>query len=355
VSSAVELRGESRAIQRVNPLADPRWDARLAGCPGATFFHGAAWARVLHGAYGFDPVYFTTGDGERLSSLLPVMDVRSWLTGRRGISLPFTDACAPLAADAASARALFEAARDDAKRSDWKYLECRGGRALLGDPPASTSFFGHRLDLSPGEARLFADTADSVRRAVRKADHSGLTITFSCELADVRAFYRLLGKTRKRHGLPAQPFRFFAAIHRHILAQNQGCVVLARHGGVPVAGAVFFHFSRTALYKFGASDERFQHLRANNKVMWEAIAWHAQKGFAQLDFGRTSLANAGLRRFKLGWGATEHPIDYVRYDLPAAAFTAGRDESSGWYNRLFRRLPVSLSRVAGALLYKHAA
>ena len=356
VSPATEPCGDSRAIRRVDPLTDPRWDARLAGCPGATFFHGAAWARVLAGTYGFDPLYFTVGgEAERLSALLPVMGVRNWLTGRRGISLPFTDACAPLAAEAETAGDLFAEALACARASGWNYLECRGGRALLGDPPASTSFLGHQLDLSPGESRLFAQTAESVRRAVRKAGQSGLTVEFSRDLAAIRVFYRLLGRTRKRHGLPAQPFRFFANIQRHILAQDQGCVVLARQGATPVAGAIFFHFAGTALYKFGASDERFQHLRANNRVMWEAIAWHVQKGFSRLDFGRTSLANAGLRRFKLGWGATEQPIDYVRYDVRAGAFTSGRDESSGWYNRLFRRLPVSLSRLAGALLYKHAA
>ena len=71
------------------------WDSRLNHFPGATFFHGAAWARVLHSTYGYQPVYFATVEQDRLRSLLPVMEVNSWLTGRRGISLPFTDDCLP--------------------------------------------------------------------------------------------------------------------------------------------------------------------------------------------------------------------------------------------------------------------
>jgi lipid II:glycine glycyltransferase (peptidoglycan interpeptide bridge formation enzyme) len=174
-------------------------------------------------------------------------------------------------------------------------------------------------------------------------------------MSAVRTFYALLCKTRQRHGLPAQPFGFFANIQRHILARNQGQVVLAHHGETPVAGAVYFHFGTAAIYKFGASDESLQHLRANNLVMWEAIKWHAAHGFTHLDFGRTSLTNEGLRKFKLGWGTTERLIEYVRQDLPTGAFIIAPDEASGWYNRVFNHMPVSLSRLAGALLYKHMA
>ena len=40
--------------------------------------------------------------------LLPLMEVDSWLTGRRGISLPFTDECEPLYPDAESFKNLLQ-------------------------------------------------------------------------------------------------------------------------------------------------------------------------------------------------------------------------------------------------------
>jgi hypothetical protein len=345
----------SDSVHQMDPLEEAHWDAALAAFPGATFFHGSAWARVLHDTYGFHPAYFALGDGDRIRALLPVMEVDSWLTGRRGVSLPFTDECEPLEARTGASRELFQAVLAGAKSRGWKYLECRGGRPLLGDVLASTSFFGHRLDLHDNEDGLFARIDSSGRRAVRKAGESGLTIEFSRNLDAVRDFYALLRKTRKRHGLPSQPFRFFQNIHRHVLAQDQGCVVLARQGGIPVAGAVFFHCGKTCLYKFGASDENFQHLRANNLVMWQAIKWHARQGFSILDFGRTSLGHEGLRRFKLGWGTQERRIDYVRYDCRTDAFVTARDEASGWHNRVFKMLPDTVSQVIGTVLYKHVA
>jgi hypothetical protein len=350
---AAEIDGRGLSVRRINPLDDPDWDVGLATCPGASFFHRSAWARVLLDTYRFTPVYFTLGDPGQRHALLPLMEVDSWLTGRRGVSLPFTDECSPLCRKAAFGERLWSEALGYARTSGWKYLECRGGRSWLGNIPASTSFWGHRLNLRAGEKALFAGIDSAGRRAVRKAEQSGLSVEFSQSPEAIREFYRLLCLTRKRHGVPPQPWRFFENIQRHVLAQNHGWVVLARHGAVPIAGAVFFHSGTTVLYKFGASDERFQHLRGNNLVMWAAIKRYSGEDFAALDFGRTSLGNEGLRRFKLSFGTTEYPIDYVRYDVRLERWITAKDESSGWHNRIFRRLPLPLSRLIGSVLYRH--
>ena len=109
------------------------------------------------------------------------------------------------------------------------------------------------------------------------------------------------------------------------------------------------------MYKYGASNLAFQNLRANNLVMWEAIRWLVRNGFETLNFGRTSAQNDGLRRFKLGWGTSEYPISYQKFDYGTNRFVAKRDEADGWHNAVFRRLPIWLSKLAGAFLYRHWA
>jgi Acetyltransferase (GNAT) domain len=342
-------------IRAADPLADSQWDSALEACPGASFFHGSGWARVLHDTYGFKPVYLAAGGPGKLSSLLPVMEVDSWLTGRRGVSLPFTDACEPLCPDADSGRRLFQEALLHAESRDWKYLECRGGRHLLDGAPSSTSFFGHRLQLEGDEATLFSRFDSSCQRAIRKAEKSGLTVEFSRDIEAVKIFYGLLCKTRRRHGLPPQPYRFFENIHRHVLAKGMGWTALARSGRVPVAGAMYFCFGETAHYKFGASDEKYQQFRGNNLVMWEAIKRFAAERLSVLDFGRTSLGNEGLRTFKQGWGAKESTMDYIKYDLASRRFVTAPDDAIGWHNRVFSMLPGTISRLVGRNLYKHVA
>ena len=83
--------------------------------------------------------------------------------------------------------------------------------------------------------------------------------------------------------------------------------------------------------------------------------WYAQRGFEQLEFGRTSLGNEGLRRFKLGWGTEERRIDYVRFDGRTSAFVTVPDEVWGWHNRVFRALPGIVSRSVGSTFYRHVA
>jgi len=281
--------------------------------------------------------------------------VDSWLTGRRGIGLPFTDACAPLCAEAGTFKKLFRDAVEFGNSRDWKYIECRGGRELLHEVPASLSFYGHRLDLTAGEDGLFSRLESSVRRAVRKAEKAGVTVEVLQSQESVRLFYALQCQTRKKHGLPPQPLSFFLNIHRHVLSQNMGMVVLARHQGRPVAGSVYFNFGDEAVYKFGASDETYQDLRGANLVMWAAIKEYVRRGAKRLDLGRTSMGNEGLRKFKLGWGTAEQKIEYVKFDLKKNEFVTDADGTSGWHTRVFRRLPVFMARAAGEMLYRHWA
>jgi hypothetical protein len=329
-------------LQPVNPLEHPDWDAPLTRRPDFSFFHSAAWTKVLAATYGFTPAWFATEN-----SLLPLMEVNSWLTGRRGIALPFTDDCEPLCATEKDFQPLFQAAVEFGK--------ARGGRKFFGEAPASLSFYGHSLDLVADENLQFEKMDGSVRRAIRKAEKDGVTVTVSQSEQAMRDFYVLQCQTRKRHGLPPQPLRFFLNIWRHILSHHQGMVALASQGGEKIGGAVYFFLGGRAIYKFGASDFRRQHLRPNNLVMWEAMKWLARNGATTLHLGKTSLANEGLRRFKLNLGAVEQRIEYVKYDLRANRFLTETDGVAGWHNRIFGALPVFMSRLAGEVLYKHWA
>src|SRR4051812_9007366 len=118
-------------IQRVNPLNIPAWDAKVALLPGATLFHSTAWARLLSTTYRYEPNYFFLEDCDDHWALLPTMGVTSWLTGKRGIGLPFTDECSPLCSDASAFKAVLEAAKQYGKDVGWKHLELRGGGSLL--------------------------------------------------------------------------------------------------------------------------------------------------------------------------------------------------------------------------------
>lgn len=82
-------------VRIVDPLNDPHWGSSVEAFPGASFFHSAAWFRVLAETYNCRPLYFIAGEPGRIDPVLPVMEVQSRLTGTHGAALPFSDHCAP--------------------------------------------------------------------------------------------------------------------------------------------------------------------------------------------------------------------------------------------------------------------
>jgi CelD/BcsL family acetyltransferase involved in cellulose biosynthesis len=338
---------------RINPLLFPAWDSLLAVHPGSLFFHRSAWAQVLHKTYGHLPIYFCRFADGQLEELLPVMEISSPWTGCRAVSLPFTDFCLALQAPKHDHQALYELAMAHGRRRNWKSLECRSNDPEWHGASPSLAFYGHAIDLKQGQEALFKSFNGAVQRAIRKAARAGLTVEFSNAFASIRTFYALHCLTRRRLGLPPQPFRFFENVARYVLMQGYGFVAIARLGDKPLSAAVFFHHNGKALYKFGASDYAFQQLRPNNILLWEAIKRCAEKGFDSLHLGRTSLANEGLRRFKLGFAAREERIEYCKYDFVKQTFVKETDHSEGWYSRLFGCMPLPALRLAGEILYPH--
>ena len=339
-------------ITIVDPTKLETWDAQLKEMSGATFFHGTAWARVLKQSYGYTPIYFVQAEG-KVSAAIPLMEVKSVLTGNRAVSLPFTDYCVPLVPHVEVARVMLDAVIQEGKSRGWKYIELRGGSDYLGDGPASAWFYRHTLDLTPGDAKLFKALRDSTRRNIKKAVKEGVEVRFEDTLEALRVFYRLNCLTRREHGLPPQPWQFFEHLHEEILAKGMGSVALADYKGNTISANVYLHANGEVIYKYGASDKAHQNLRANNVVMWEAIKLYAGKGFKSLCFGRSEPENEGLRQFKTGWGADEQLINYYRYDMAANAFVPGKKTVSNRANQVFSRMPIPALKAIGGLLYRH--
>jgi lipid II:glycine glycyltransferase (peptidoglycan interpeptide bridge formation enzyme) len=166
-------------------------------------------------------------------------------------------------------------------------------------------------------------------------------------------YYRLHAQTRRRHGLPPQPVSFFLNIQEQIMEKGLGFISLVLSGSIGVAAAMFFHQGTTGIYKFGASDRSFQALRPNNLAMWNGMKFLAESGIKILHMGRTSLQNEGLRRFKLGWGASESMIEYFKFNTATQSWLASADQAAGFHNAIFSKLPLSINRLMGTLIYPH--
>jgi hypothetical protein len=344
---------KSLQMRILDPVNDPGWDHVVALHRDAGCFHTSAWAKVLHQTYNHQPFYLQVSRRRRLAALIPLMEVRSLFTGRRGVCLPFSDTCEPLIFDAEATGFVKDRLVRFAQERRWRHLEIRGGKFFqLGARPAMR-FYGHTLDLRGAGEELLSRFDSAVRRAIRKAERSDLSAVIVRNRQAMGDFYRLHVQTRRRHGLPPQPASFFLNIYEHIVKSGLGFIVVAQRGPRPIAAAIFFRFRRNALYKYGASDKRFQALRANNLVMWQGIQFLARNGAEKLHFGRTEQGNEGLRRFKLSWNAQEETIDYFRVDPSGSQCLTPARNDSGFHKKVFGRLPLMFNRLAGSMIYPH--
>ncbi len=344
---------ESLEMRIYDPVHNPGWDHLVALHRDTGCFHTSAWAKVLHQTYNHQPFYLRFSRGHRLAALIPLMEVRSPFTGCRGVCLPFSDACEPLIFDPAAADLVRDRVVRFAQERRWKHLEIRGGKLFQVVSSSAATFYGHTLDLSRHVDAL-PDRFDSpVRRAIRKAERSNVSALVVRNRQAINDFYRLHVQTRRRHGLPPQPASFFLNIYEHIIKPGLGFAVLAQRDSRPIAAAIFFRFGKNALYKYGASDKRFQEFRANNLVMWHGIQFLVRTGIEKLHFGRTERENDGLRRFKLSWGTQEEVINYYRVDSSGRQCVTPVRRDSGFHKKVFGRLPLVFNRLAGSIIYPH--
>jgi len=336
-------------LKRINPLDYSDWDDLLLKSGDPSFFHTSAWARVIVESYGYQPVYFVLWENTRLSSVMPFMDIASRLTGRRGVSLPFTDCCNPFGLDKES---LLQAAIDYGRRSKWDHAEWRATGDLIQGATPSESYLTHDLDLDRSEPEILSGLSENHRRNIKKAIKDGLMIRLDRSRESLGDFYRLHCRTRKRHGLPPQPLSFFKNILDHVLSRDLGIIVSALVSGEIIASSIFFHFGPNAIFKYGASNTGYLSHRPNNLVMWEAIKWYRGRSAKRLNLGRTELDNQGLRRFKLSWGASESALNYYRYDFDRGVFSQ-KPLRGDHPKKLFSMTPVGVLRLVGRLFYKH--
>lgn len=353
------LRKRLRVVRRIDPRKDPRWAGFLEQHPRASVFHTAAWLEALSRTYGYEPVAYTTSadDGE-LASAIVLCRVESRLTGRRLVSLPFSDHCDALVDGDEDLQFLGAALEKECRTGQWRYIEMRPlerSHMMTRLFRCVSSYAFHQLDLEPDLGTLLHNFhKNSTQRKIRRAEREGLTYKEgSTELLD--SFYRLLTITRRRHKIPPQPKQWFRNL---IDCFGEALRIrLALKDGRAIAGMLTLRYKDTLVYKYGCSDTRFKSLGGTHLLFWKAIQEAKSAGLRTFDLGRTDSDQTGLVTFKNRWGTTRSVLTYSRYTDAGSSTQSFQVPMSPWKVRtakeIFAHLPPALLSTVGRLLYRH--
>jgi hypothetical protein len=345
-------------IHEVDPLRDARWQDLLQRHPAASVFHSVGWLKAIQLTYGYEPIAFTTSQpAKELESGLLFCRVRSWMTGNRMVSVPFSDHCEPLCESEEQLADLLAALQNNGLRKTWKYFELRpvcqslSSRLLkLGFQPTA-HYILHSVNLDASDAKIFARFhRNCIQRRVRHAERVGVTEVCGRSQTLLRDFYGLMIRTRARHGMPPQPHLWFENVLESL--GDAADLRLAYIKDTPIAAVLVLHFKGTSYFKYGCSDERFHSLGAMPLLLWRAILKAKSVGSKVFDLGRTDCDDLGLIVFKDHWTRVSNPLTYVAWP-PRRVFSLASTKKTGLARRVCSFLPQRLLRIAGTVLYRH--
>jgi hypothetical protein len=340
-------------IRVINPIKNIKWDDDLVNEDDFSVFYSSQWITTLINTYNYKPLYFVLYKNDKISAYIHFMEINSYITGKRGVSLPFSDICEPFAESTEDFNILFNYIKNYAKKEKWKQIELRGGEKFLKTEKPLTEYYEHILDINKPVEDIYSGFKENVKRNIKKAQHFDIKIEREQSKKAMENFIYLNKITRKRHGLPSQPDKFFYNLYDEVISKDLGNIFSASYKNKTIASIVVLTCSNNVLYKYGASDLDFQEMRANNLVMWESIKYYSEKKCKNFSFGRTFPENKGLMQFKNGWTEKVQKVCYYKYNLKKDSFLEDNDPEKSFTNRIFEKMPIFMLSCIGTFLYKH--
>lgn len=355
VPHLLEMEHSALAIYEIDPLCDPRWPILVENHPQSSIFHSTSWLKALQTVYGYEPVAVTTcPPGAALTNGLVFCRVKSWLTGKRFVSLPFSDHCEPLTDSPDELDVMLLHMQQDLDERKWQYIEIRpisSRPSIHAGLQESLTYRFHRLDLRKSAQDLFHGFhKDCVQRKIRRAEREALKYEDGNSEPLVHKFYKLLVTTRRRQHLPPQPLAWF----RGLIAAfgNDLKIRVASKGDLPVAGILTLSNKRCVMYKYGGSIASLNKLGGMALLFSKTIQEAKDNALEELDMGRSGIDNLGLVAFKEHWGATAATLNYWRYPPPGPLVPR-----PAWQRKLAHRMvqaaPDLALEAVGTLLYRH--
>jgi FemAB-related protein (PEP-CTERM system-associated) len=337
---------------RVRPATDGDrevWDAFVAGCPEATFFHRFGWRRIVEEGLRHRTHFLLAERNGVVEGLLPLAEVRSRLFGHNLVSLPGCVYGGVATGSEEVRHALTVEARRLAERLRVDALEMRN--LLPREPgwPSSDLYVTFRKEIAADPQVNMKQIPRKQRAMVRKGIQAGLVAR---QGADVDAFFRIYAESVRNLGTPVFPPKYFQVLLDELGA---GCEIsVISHQGKDIAAVMSFFFRDQVLPYYGGSLPAARDLKGNDFMYWDLMSRATERGARLFDYGR-SKRGTGSYGFKKNWGFEPQPLHY-EYHLVKAREVPRINPANPRYRYLietWKRLPLPLANAIGPFLARN--
>ncbi len=346
-------------IKITDPSTHPGWDTFVSSHREGSIYHSSRWNEVLRKTYGYDPRYFILEDSfHTVKAGIPLMVVRTSFGRKKLVCLPFTPYCNPLVEKHENLNLLLRKILEYQKKIRASSLEIRTKQEISGHKTVplikDEYFMTHILCLDTDLQKIRSAFHKScIQRPISKTEKNDLKLHISTDPSDLRYFYNLHLCTRKKHGVLAQPYRYFVTMWDELYPLGLMDLLLAAYNGRAIAGVIILKYKDTTIYQNGCADERFLGLHPYHFLLWKAIQRAHDKGYKYFDFGRSSIDEKGLVQFKDRWGGKRFELVYYFHpNVSGATSTRQNDWKYKLSYKLIHILPTPLLRMIGSFAYR---
>ena len=326
------------------------WDQYVYGSPNAAIYHLAGWRHVMRDTFGLEAHFLMARAGGQITGILPLLHVKSTLSGHFFTSMP----AAICADDESAAHALVEHAKRLVQAKRARYLILRDSRHRWDLPGLVTcedhcTFVG-KLCSAPDQ--IWGQLDRRVRQHTKKAIELGLEVMIGPEC--LGSLYPAYSKAMRDLGTPTLGLKFF----QNVMEQFPGCfTTVVVHQNHEVLGGAFVAFFRDTVYNtWGGMLRESYNLRSSHIWYWETLKYACQRQFQWIDLGRSKL-NSGAYNFKRLWLAEPQPLYQQCYlngidHAPAVGSSMEEDPKYNTFVRIWQKMPLSVTEVLGPQLRK---
>lgn len=343
-----------------NDFSAEEWHSCLEKSGQATVYHTLGWRSILAEVFGYKTSYAvcrnSSGD---ICAALPLVLVKSWITGNRVVSLPLSQYGGPLVTDPEAMKCVTDHLRGFLEKGfTYVRLKSRHRLNLTTGPDVSVSNYFTRCVItlkSHTEDEVWSSIKKKVRHDVRSAFDSGVAVELVDSAYEYDRLIEMMFQTCKKHGVPPYPPRLLKEINRTFVPKLARTFVARRDSKI-IGAIILFLMNNEAIYAYSFSDSENLKYHPNHALIWTAIKWSLQNGISVFDLGTSSPLDNKLLEFKRRWGAHEIGLNdyFLTHDL--SAITPDRRSSLKYRSAAFAwrvLLPQFVAGTIGPPLLRH--
>ncbi len=326
-----------------------KWDEYVHSHAEGSFFHRAAWRKVIERAFGHKTYFMYVENEGRIVGVLPLAHVKSMIFGNSLSSLPFCVYGGPLSDNDSVQDALLDAAVEKGRALAVDSLELRNRRETGIDWPEKSLYVTFAKEISADEDENLKAIPRKQRAMVRKGIAAGL----HAEVDDgVDRFYEAYSRSVHALGTPVFSKKYFTVLTEEF---GSDCEVLTitKDGGL-VSSVLSFYYKDQVLPYYGGGTSLARSVKGNDFMYWELMRRAGQRGIKVFDYGRSKVGT-GSYSFKKNWGFEPEPLHY-QYCLIKAKDVPDLNPLNPKYQlfiKMWKKMPYAMTKVIGPHLVKY--